>query len=224
MSKRQWLSCAMTIVLVAMGACGGDATTRPNGEDLSADQVKSMTTALSFVLGIALGQPTASLASPAHVGAIGVMATALPVAGSLSCPEGGHVGTNGTFSSDMAGAVFNLTDTLVACAVKDNHSNVWSFTSKPTIAVTIDQPTNIHGDSIDVAHSTLIQFDSGTVHYATGSLSGTCTLSVGMRLDVTRGTPTVDSATVALSGVGTVCGQSVMWLDTTTTTLAPPLP
>ena len=74
-----------------------------------------------------------------------MMASELPIAGSGACPEGGHIGLNGTFSTDTSGAVFALTDTLVACGIKDNHSNVWTFTSKPTLSVTIELPNNIQG-------------------------------------------------------------------------------
>lgn len=105
----------------------------------------------------------------------------------------------------------------------DNHSNVWSFASKPTVWVIIDEPTNIHGDTMDLAHFKLVQFDVGTVHYTTGSLSGTSSLDVGTRFDITRGTPTADSATISLSTLGTVCGHSVLWY-TTTTTYSSPLP
>ena len=184
--------------------------------------MQSMTTALSLILGTALGQPEGSFASPTHVEANHVMDASLPITGSLSCPAGGHIGTEGTFSIDNAGtSVFALTDTLVACGVHDDHSNLWTFTSRPTLDVTIDAPTNIHGDTIDLTHSTLIQFDVGTVGYTTGTLSGKCSLDVGIRLDITRGTPTPDSTTVSRSTVGKVCGHSVMW-DTTTTAYTPP--
>jgi hypothetical protein len=140
------------------------------------------------------------------------------------CPEGGHVGVNGTLSNDSAEEViFALSDTLVACAIKDNHSNVWTFTSKPTLAVTIHELTNIHGDSIDLSHSTIVQNDVGTVRYSTGALSGTCSMDVSITYDMTRGTPTADSATFSLATVGTVCGRSVA-RDTSVTAYAPPLP
>jgi hypothetical protein len=216
------MSCAAALAVVAIAACGSDATTEPGNEDLTTEQVQSMTSALSFILGTALGHPEANFASPAHVAANRVMAAALPITGSLNCPAGGHVGTEGTLSIDSdVNYVFALTDTLVACGVYDNHSNLWTFTSKPTLAVTIEQPTNIHGDTIDLAHATLIQFDVGTVGYTTGTRSGKCSLDVGIRLDITHGTPTPDSTTVSRSTVGMVCGHSVMW-DTTTTAYTPP--
>jgi hypothetical protein len=217
------MSCAVAVAaVVTIASCGSDATTEPEGGDLSAEQLQSMTSALSVILGLALGHPQASFASPAHVAANRVMTATLPITGSLGCPEGGHVGTEGTFSIDDDGNnVFALTDTLVACGVHDNHSNLWTFTSKPTLAVTIEQPTNIHGDTIDLAHAILIQSDVGTVAYTTGTLSGTCPLDVTITLDFTHGTPTPDSTTVSRSTTGMVCGHPVTW-DTTTTTYTPP--
>jgi hypothetical protein len=221
MTQRKWISCA-AIVAIALTAACSDSTTRPGG-DLSTAQVQSMTSALSFLFGVSLGRPEAAFTSPSHVDARRVMADVLPISGSASCPEGGHVGVNGTFAVDTANdGIFALTDTLVACAIKDDHSNVWTFTSKPTVAVTIEDVTNIHGDSIDLAHATVIQTDVGTVQYSTGSLSGTCPLDISIRYDVTRGAPTADSATISLSTVGTVCGHSVARDTSTTVAYTPP--
>jgi hypothetical protein len=222
MSQRKLVSTAALIAIAFIAACS-DSTTQPGG-DLSTEQVQSMTGALSFLFGVSLGHPEASLTSPAHFDARRVLADALPIRGSTSCPEGGRVGVNGTFSIDTAGdVIFALTDTLVDCGIKDNHSNVWTFTSKPTVAVSIEVLTNFHGDSIDLAHSTTVQTDVGTVQYSTGSLSGTCPLDVSITNDVARGTPTADSATFSISTVGTVCGHSVTG-DTSFTTFSPPQP
>jgi hypothetical protein len=222
MLQRKLVSTTVLIAIAFIAACS-DSATQPGG-DLSTEQVQSMTSALSFLLGVSLGNPAASLTSPAHFDAPRVAGVPLPVSGSTSCPEGGRVGVNGTFSTDSAGDdIFGLTDTLVECGIKDNHSNVWTFTSKPTVAVTIETLTNVHGDSIDLAHSTIIQTDVGTVQYSTGSLSGICPLDISIRYDLARGTPTADSATFSLSTTGTVCGHSET-RDTSSTVSYPPPP
>jgi hypothetical protein len=219
--QRKLVSTAALIAIAFIAACS-DSTTQPGG-DLSTEQIQSMTSALSFLLGVSLGHPEASLTSPAQFDAPRVAGVALPVSGSTSCPEEGRVGFNGTFSTDSAGdGIFALTDTLVDCGIKDNHSIIWTFTSKPTVAVTIEDLTNIHGDSIDLAHSTLIQTDVGTVQYSTGSMSGTCPLDISIRYDVSRGTPTADSATFSLSAVATVCGHTVTRDTSSTISYTPP--
>ena len=219
MVPRKWVSFAVAAGVVILASCGGDATTQPGS--LSQEQLESMATALSFLLGTPSAQPEAGLGSLSPVEARRVMASVVPIAGSGACPEGGHIGLNGTFSTDTSGgAVFALTDTLVACGIKDNQSNVWTFTSKPTLSVTIDLPTNIHGDSIDVSHSSLLQFDAGSVGYSMGAVSGTCAVDLGTRYDLVRGSPTADSTTASLSTTGTLCGHSVM-RDTTMTIYTP---
>jgi hypothetical protein len=218
MLPRSWISCAAAAGVVILASCGGDAPTRPGG--LSDEQLEAMATALSFLLGTPSAQPESRLGSSTRVEARRMMASELPIAGSGACPEGGHIGLNGTFSTDTSGAVFALTDTLVACGIKDNHSNVWTFTSKPTLSVTIELPNNIQGDSIDVAHSSLLQFDVGSVAYSTGAVSGSCAVDLGTRFDVVRGSPTADSTTSSLSTTGTLCGRSVM-MDTAMTTYTP---
>jgi hypothetical protein len=205
---RKIISCVSLVAVALVAACS-DSTTQP-GSALTTDQVQSMTTALSFLLGVSLGQPQASLGAPSHLNARRVVADQLPLGGSVACPEGGHVGVTGTFSNDTAGnGTFALTDTLLACAIKDNHSNTWTFTSKPTLAVTLEELTNIHGDSIDLDHVTLIQTDVGVVSYSTGAMSGNCPLNVSIRYGAAFHTPTADSATFSLSTAGTVCGMSV---------------
>jgi hypothetical protein len=221
MTERKWISCA-TIVAIALTAACSDSTTQP-GDNLSTEQIQSMTAALSFLFGVSLGAPEARRTSASHFDARRAMAEVLPIGGSAACPQGGHVGVDGTFSVDTGGnSIYALTDTLVDCAIKDNHSNVWTFSSQPTVAVTIDALSNIHGDSIDLVHSTLIQTDVGTVRYSTGNSSGTCPLDVSIRFDVTRGAPTADSATISLSTVGTVCGHAVTRDTSTTIPYTPP--
>jgi hypothetical protein len=223
MSLGKLATCALLVITAALTtSCSGDSTTQP-GENLTTEQVQSMTSALSFLFGISLGSPQGQLTLSRHVAASPPAALDLPLTGSTACPQGGHVGSNGTFAIDSVGnATFALTDTLVDCAIKDNHSNVWTFNSMPTVAVTIEELTNIHGDSIDVAHSTLIQSDVGTVQYATGTLSGTCPLDVSIRYDLARGTPTADSATFSLSTAGTVCGHTVTRDTSFVTPYTPP--
>jgi hypothetical protein len=221
MSQRKFLSSMTLIAIVFFAACS-DSGTGP-GTDLTTDQLQSMTSAMSFLLGISLGHPEAMRGSPTNFDARRVTADALPVTGSTPCPEGGHVGVNGTFNIDTTGnSIFALTDTLVACAIKDNHSNVWTFTSKPTVAVTIGEPTNIHGDSIDLSHSSLTQSDVGTVHYSSGSLSGTCPVNISIEFDEDRGVPTADSATFSLHTQGSVCGHAVTRDTSSTVGYTPP--
>jgi len=221
MTQRKWISCA-AIVAIALTAACSDSTTQP-GDNLTTEQLQSMSTALTFLLGVSLGHPEASVASPAHFEARRVMAESVPIGGSTACPQGGRVGVNGTFSIDTAGATFALTDTLVACAIKDDHSNVWTFTSQPTLAVTIDEIANGGADSLDVSHFTTTQTDVGTVRYSTGDLSGTCLLDVSIEHDVAFGTPTADSSTLSLHTTGTVCGRAVT-RDTSYTVFVPPAP
>jgi hypothetical protein len=223
MSFGKSTTCAVLMMAALTTSCGGDSTTQP-GENLTTEQVQSMTGALSFLFGISLGNPQGKLTLSRHVAASQPTAPELPISGSPACPEGGHVGLNGTFSIDSAGnALFASTDTLVDCAIKDNHSNVWTFNSKPTVAVTLEELTNIHGDSIDIAHSASIQREVGTVHYATGALSGTCPLDVSIRYDLVRGTPTADSATFSVSTAGTACGHTVTTDTSFVTSYTPPL-
>ncbi|HEY2895958.1 MAG TPA: hypothetical protein VGJ12_02390 [Gemmatimonadaceae bacterium] len=223
MSFGKSTTCAVLIMAALTTSCGGDSTTQP-GENLTTEQVQSMTGALSLLFGISLGNPQGKLTLSRHVAASQLTALTLPISGSPACPEGGHVGSNGTFSIDSAGnALFAVIDTLLDCAIKDNHSNLWTFNSIPTVAVTFEELTNIHGDSIDIANSTSIQTEVGTVHYATGTLSGTCPLDVSITYDVVRGTPTADSATFSVSTAGTVCGHTVTRDTSFVTPYTPPL-
>jgi hypothetical protein len=224
MSLRKLATCALLVISAALTtSCGSDSTTQP-GDNLTTEQLQSMTTALSFLFGISLGSPHGKLTLSRHVAASQpTTAVELPITGSTPCPQGGHVGSNGTFSIDSVGnALFALTDTLVDCAIKDNHSNLWTFSSMPTVAVTIEELTNIHGDSIDIAHSTSIQSEVGTVQYVSGTLSGTCPLDVSITYDLARGTPTADSATFLLSTSGTVCGHTVTRDTSLVTPYTPP--
>lgn len=222
MSRRHLVSTAALVALAFIAACS-DSTTQPGG-DLSAEQIQSMNGALSILFGVTFGHPEARRILPRPFEARRVLADAQPISGSTACPEGGRIAVVGTFTIDTTGdGIFALTDTLADCGIKDNHSNVWTFTSKPTVAVTIEDFTNIHGDSIDLAHSTNMQTAVGTVQYSTGSLSGTCPLDVSIINDVTRGAPTADSSTLTIATVGTVCGHSVTG-DTSFTKFSPPLP
>lgn len=221
MTQRKWISGAITVGIALTAACS-DSTTQP-GDNLSNVQIESMTSALSFLFGVSLGAPEANRTSPSHVAARRAMAEVLPIGGSAACPQGGHVGVDGTFSVDTGGnGIFALTDTLVDCAIKDDHSNVWTFNSRPTVAVTLEELTDIHADSMDLAHSTLVQEDVGTVRYSVGQLSGTCPLDVSIRIDLATGTPTADSATISLSTVGTVCGHAVTRDTSSTVPYTPP--
>lgn len=215
-------TCALLVVAAVTTSCSGDSTTQP-GNNLTTEQVQSMTGALSFLFGISLGSPQGKLIVSRHVAASQPRALELPISGSTACPQGGHVGSNGTFVIDSVGnAIFALADTLVDCAIKDNHSNIWTFNTMPTVAVTVEELTNVHGDSIDLSHSTITQSDAGSVRYAFGTLSGTCPLNLSMTYDVVRGAPTADSATFSLSSVGRVCGQSVEWETSSVFRYTPP--
>ena len=209
------LGAALGAVFLAT-ACS-DSTTQP-GTSLTTTQLQSMTESLTYLLSIGMGAITASVKAPSTLNARRVMAIELPFGGRTACPEGGRVGVNGIFTSDSAGnGIFILTDTLVDCAVKDDHSNIWTFTSRPSVAATITELSNVHGDTIDLSNATLLQTDSGTVQYSTGSLSGTCPVQFSSRIEVSKGAPTPDSAVLSLSTAGTICGHTFT-RDTTTTT------
>lgn len=221
MSRRKCVSTVALVAIALIAACSGDSTTQPGG-DLSTEQLQSMTTVLSFLLGLSLGTSQSTLSTPTRLDARSLTASVHPITGSLACPEGGRVGVTGTLSSDSAGdAIFALTDTLVDCGIKDNHSNVWTFTSKPTMAVNITELTNIHGDSIDISHFTNRQTDVGAVRYSTGAQSGRCSVDVSIERHISLRTPTADSATLSLHTTGTVCGHAVR-RDTSVTTYSPP--
>jgi hypothetical protein len=212
MSLGKLATCALSIITAALTtSCSSDSTTQPR-EYLTAEQVRSMTGVLSFLFGISLGSPQGKLILSRHVAATEPAPLELLIAGSTACPQGGRVGSSGTFSTDSIGSsVFALTDTLVDCAMKDNHSNVWTFNSTPTVAVTID-----------LTYSTTIQTDVGSVHYATGSMSGSCPLNLTIRYDVARGTPTADSATISTSMTGTMCGRTIASDTSSTIPYTPP--
>lgn len=204
MSQSKLVSTGALVAIAFIAACS-DSTTQPGG-DLTTDQIQSMTGALSVLFGVTLGHEEARRNLPAPFETRRVLADPQPISGSTSCPEGGRIAVIGTFTIDTTGdGIF------------------WTFTSKPTAAVTIEDFTNIHGDSIDLVHSSTMQTAVGTVQYSTGSLSGTCPLDVSIRNDVTRGAPTADSSTLTVSTVGTVCGHSVTG-DTSFTKFSPPLP
>ncbi len=208
MTPKKSILCTAIGAVLFVGACS-DSSTQP-GTGLTTAQLQSMTKSLAYLLSSGTGAITASVEAPSTLDARRVTAVEFPVGGPAACPEGGRVGVNGSFTSDSAGnGVFILTDTLVDCAVKDDHSNIWTFTSEPSIAATITELSNIHGDTIDLSHSTLLETDSGSVHYATGSLSGTCPIQLSSRIGVSRGVPTADSATLSLSTAGTICGHTV---------------
>ncbi|MBA2685910.1 MAG: hypothetical protein H0U66_15615 [Gemmatimonadaceae bacterium] len=222
MSQRKFVS-FVALVSIALSAACSDSSTGPGG-DLTADQVQSMSSALSFVLGTSLGHSNTRVASSQLFSARRVMAEALLVSGSATCPKGGRIATIGSVMTDTVGnGVITLTDTLAECAATDNHSNVWTFTSKPTMAVTIVDSTNIHGDTIDSSHSALTQTNVGTVQYSTGSRSGTCPVNVSIDFAVDKGVPTADSATFSLHTRGTVCGRSVSRDTSSTLPYTPPL-
>jgi hypothetical protein len=222
MSQRKWMSCAAAVAVMVSASCGGDTITQPGSENLSMAQVQSMSTALSLILVTAHEPAGASLSAPGHVRANRAAATSSPITASIYCSSGGHIGSGGTFSTDDAGnTLYALTDTLEACGETDNLGNLWFLTSKPTLEVTVEVPTNIHGDSIDVAHSSLVQSVVGILAYSTLDLTGTCSVNVINRLDVSRGTPTADSTTVSLSSVGTLCGRPVSRYTSSTAPSSP---
>lgn len=216
MTPKGSILCTAIGAVLLVGACS-DSSTQPR-TGLTATQLQSMTKSLTYLLSVGMGTITASVKTPPTLDARRVAAIELPFGGPAACPEGGRVGVNGIFTSDSAGnGIFILTDTLVDCAVKDDHSNIWTFTSEPSIAATITELSNIHGDTIDLSNSTLLETESGSVHYSTGSLSGTCPIQLSSRIEVAKGVPTADSATLSLSTAGTICGHTVT-LDTTSTT------
>lgn len=221
MSKRKLVSSAGLVALMSLAACGGDGATQP-GDALSADEVQSMASALRALIGISLFTDDARVAPPAHFNARSVLSDAEPVKGSRACPEGGRLAVNGTFSPDDNGhIVFTLSDTLVDCGIKGNNSNVWTFTTQPTLEISIVE--GFESDSTDASKLTARQTDVGRVKYATGSLSGTCSVDMVIENETSFHTPTADSVTVSLHTEGTLCGRSVAG-DTSITTFVPPPP
>jgi hypothetical protein len=207
MSKSRLLSSATLVAMMFLAACGGDGATQP-GDMLSADQVQSMASALTALIGTSLFARNPSAASPAHFNARDMMSAAEPVTGSSACPEGGRLGVNGTFSPDDSGHIlFALSDTLVDCGIRDNKSNVWTFTSQPTLEISIVE--GFDGDSTDVQQFTVRQTDVGRVKYATGSLSGVCSMDVAIQSVYSFHTPTADSTTLSLHTAGSLCGRSL---------------
>jgi hypothetical protein len=222
MSKKKSILCTAIGAVLLVAACS-DSSTQPR-TGLTTTQLQSMTKSLTYLLGIGMGPITASVKAPLTINARRVMAIELPFGGHTACPEGGRVAVNGVFTGDSAGnGIFILTDTLVDCAVKDDHSNIWTFTSTPSIAATITELSNIHGDSIDLSNSTILLTDSGSVQYSTGSLSGTCPIQLSGRIEVSKGVPTADSATLSLSTAGTICGHTITRDTTSTISYTPEL-
>ena len=200
-------------------SCGSDGNTGPGGGDLTSDQAQSVSSALTFLLASSIGQafasPTAHENPPAG--------STVPVQGTASCPEGGGVSIIGTFSFDADGnGIIAMTDTLADCAIRDR-STVWTFTSKPTITATLVDSTNIHGDSIDIAHSAFTQTVEGRVHYSSDATSGTCSLNLSIAFVLDRFVPTADSATISVHTRGTVCGQTVSQDETSTIPYTSPI-
>lgn len=216
---RKWKSCAAAVAVVAIVACGGDGTTQP-GDELSADQVQSMTGALRRLLALSLFPEDAAVAPPAHLDARRMMSIATPITGARACPEGGHVGVDGSFSANDNGQiVFALRDTLVECGIADDKSNVWIFTTKPTLEISVVESTD--GGSTEAPALTISETDVGRVKYSTGSMSGTCSLNAMITSEYLLHTPTADSNTVSVHTTGTLCGRTLA-SDTSITTAAPP--
>ncbi|HEV7705148.1 MAG TPA: hypothetical protein VGO46_12690 [Gemmatimonadaceae bacterium] len=204
---------------MTIAACGGDGTTQPVGT-LSADQVQSMTGALRRLLALSLFPEEAAVVPPAHLNARRMMSISTPIKGSRACPEGGHVGVDGSFSANDDGQiVFSLSDTLVECGIADDKSNVWIFTTKPTLETTVVETAD--GDSTEAPTLTISETDVGRLKYATGSLSGTCSMNATITSEFLLHTPTADSNTVSVHTTGTLCGRTLA-SDTSITTAAPP--
>lgn len=221
MSQRKWISSA-ALVTIALAAACSDSTTQPGTGNLSTEQLQSMTTALSSLLALSLGTLESNRVAASRFNDRRVNAD-VAIGGSVVCAKGGRVGSTGVFSNDTAGnGIFALTDTLVACAVEDNHSNTWTFTSKPTLNVTLVDSTNIHGDSIDLSHTAISQTDVGKLQYSSGTVSGTCSIDMSIEYVVDAGVPTADSATLSLHSQGTVCNQSVSRDTSSTFPYTPP--
>jgi hypothetical protein len=207
MSIRTLRSSACLAAMMFLAACGSDGATPP-GNTLSAEQVQSMSSALTSLIGLSLFSQEASVAMPAHLDARRVLSQTEPVHGAGACPEGGRLAVNGTFAPDDSGhIVFALSDTLVECGIKDNKSNVWTFTTQPTLEISIVE--GFASDTTGGPELTARQTDVGRVKYTTGSLSGTCSMDVLIQTEYFFHTPTADSSTVSLHTEGTLCERSV---------------
>jgi hypothetical protein len=224
MTRRLRVSCAALAITTLLAACGGD-TTQP-GDKLSAQQVQTMASALSALLAISTIAQDPSVVPPAHVSARTVSAETFPITGSRTCPEGGHIGVDGTFTLGDGGgsSLYTISDTLVDCGIRGNDSNVWTFTTQPTLEVSIVQGYN--GDSTEIGDSTgfaqlnFRQTDVGRLNYTSESLSGSCAVDLVVENKFTFLTPTADSATISLHTTGTLCERSVE-RDTSVTIFVP---
>jgi hypothetical protein len=215
------MSCAMAIILIAIAACGGDGSTQPDST-LSADQVRSMSTSLRRLLALSLLPAEASVALPVHADARRVMSLSTPIQGAHACPEGGHLGVHGSLSANDAGQiVFALSDTLTDCGIVDDSSIVWTFTTQPTIESSIVE--SVPSDSTEQPALTIQENDAGQVKFATGSLTGTCSIDVTVETQFFFHTPTADSNTVTTHTSGSLCDRALA-SDTSVTTAAPAPP
>jgi hypothetical protein len=208
------------IVIVMLAACGGDGATQP-GDELSADQVQSMARSLRTLFALSIVTEDARIAPSARLATLGTLGPQ-PINGTRACPQGGYIGVDGTFGGNDSGdIVFAISDTLVACGIKDKEQNVWTFTTKPTLELSIIEA--FEGDSTDVPILTVRESDVGRVNFSVGSTSGTCSMNVAVQTKFLSHSPTADSMTTTLHTTGTLCGRSIA-SDTSLTIFAPPLP
>jgi hypothetical protein len=188
MSFRKALPFALTAMLTLTAAgCGGDDsddTTGPNGDTPTQVEVQNMMVALSTALTAALsGGPTGLAAQ-----------TNYPFEFSGSCPNGGTSSVTGNYTlTNQSTFNYTLTQSFTNCAAPGN-GTIYTFNGTgltTTVAYSLSGSTysyNIH--------------QSGTLGWAGGGKSASCTVNWGLQLGYTNTGYTYQYS-------GTYCGVSI---------------
>ena len=121
----------------------------------------------------------------------------------VSCPQGGSFRTTVV---DDAGETVRGAIAFRSCGIADDSGQLWTFTSLPTLALTV---TPVITDSTLTADGSII----GALRVESAGVRGTCSIDSRVRIEV-RLTPPF---TERVRQTGRICGQVV---DSTWTTVA----
>jgi predicted small lipoprotein YifL len=197
MRSRRLLSSVALCTVATLAACGGDSKGVTQPAPLSPADFTSMTDALANIIGRSSGgAPT--IASPniarSETGDMHFTVDA-------QCPVGGTISLVGIVSASSTSTTstshFTVTADFRNCAARGGNGEVWTFGTKPSIALVLDVTRT--------AESTLASgSETGTITWSNGTRNGSCTI------DVTSSTLyTTSNKSYDILVNGTVCGTQV---------------
>lgn len=197
MWSRRLLSSIALFGAAMLAACGGDSKGVTQPAPLSPADFTSMTDALAAIIGTSTGgTPTTASPSVAHSGTGDVHFTV-----NAQCPVGGTIAFVGivsaSSSSTSSTSHYAVTADFQNCAARGANGEVWTFDTKPNIALVLDVTRS--------AESTLATgSETGTITWSNGTRTGSCAIEVTSSTLYTMSNKSYD-----ILVNGTVCGTTV---------------